>query len=196
MTKLNEDVLKLNKNWQIIGTMKVRQALSDMAAGAVTGLYINGDEFTPLRWREWINIPIERDDENYIQASKTKVKIPRVVICVKFNKLIVKPPKLTMKALRARDNDTCILSGKKLKPSQMSKEHLIPVSKGGKDEWENIGLCDRDLNSERGNMPYEKFGKKPLWKPVAPRGRKPSESIVNSQNYPEWDMFLEKDKKN
>ena len=78
----------------------------------------------------------------------------------------------------------------------MSKEHLVPVSKGGKDVWENIGLCDRDLNSERGNMPYEKFGKKPLWKPVAPRGRKPSESIVNSQNYPEWDMFLEKDKKN
>ena len=124
MNKLNEEVLKLNKNWQIIGVMSVKQAISDMAAGAVTGLYINDGNFTPLRWREWINIPIEDKDENYIQSAKTKIKIPRICIAVKFDKLIVKPPKLTMKNLRQRDKDTCILSGKKLKPSEMSMEHL------------------------------------------------------------------------
>ena len=195
MNKLNQEVLKLNKNWQVISVVSVRNAMEDMAAGAVTGLYSDNGNFTPLRWRDWINIPIDEKDDNFIQSAKLKIKIPRVIIAVRFDKLIVKPPKLTMKNLRKRDNDTCGLSGKKLKPSQMSVEHTTPRSKGGKDVWENVILCDRELNSERGNMPYEKFGKKPLWTPFAPNGSKPEESIINRGNYPEWDMFL-KAKKN
>ena len=191
MEKLHREVLKLNKSWQVIGVMSVADAISDMAAGAVTGLYIEDSELTPLRWREWCNIVVKDGDPDYIQTSKTKIKMPKVCICVNFNKLIVNAPKLSMKALRERDNDTCIYSGKKLKPSQMSKEHLQPISLGGAvNDWSNIALCDRNLNSERGNMSHEKFGKQPLWKPFAPRGKKPEEII--QCKYPEWEMFLKK----
>ena len=189
MEKLHREVLKLNKSWQVIGVMSVQDAISDMAAGAVTGLYTGDGELTPLRWREWINLVVKNDDD-YIQTAKTKILLPKICICVNFNKLIVNAPKMSMKALRERDKDTCIYSGKKLKPSQMSKEHIIPVSLGGKDTWENLALCDRNLNSERGNMSHEKFGKHPLWKPFAPRGKKPEEIIVNRHACPEWDMFL------
>jgi len=190
----NGEVLKLNKNWQVIGVTTIRQAISDMAADAATGLYTADSQFTPLRWREWLNIPV-KDGEDFIQTVKLKVLIPRIIIMTKFDKLIVKAPKLTMKNLRLRDKDTCILSGKKLKPNQMSMEHIVPRSKGGRDTWDNIGLCDRDLNSERGNMPYEKYGKHPKWTPFAPRGKKPEEVISNKNNYPEWEIFL-KSKKN
>ena len=192
--KLYTEVLKLNKNWQPIGTLSTKQALSDMSAGAVTGLYVKNGEMTPLRWRDWLNLTLEDDDE-YIQSARMKVKIPRVVITVKFDKLIVKAPKISMKALRERDNDTCIYTGKKLKPSQMSVEHVTPVSKGGQTSWDNIALCDRDVNSERGNMSHEKFGKKPLWTPTAPIPVQPQDKIINRCEYPEWDLFLNKKKK-
>jgi len=191
MSKLNQEVLKLNKNWQVIGLSTVRKSLEDMAAGAVTGLYTADGQVTPLRWREWLNITVN-DTDDYISTVNSRVLIPRVIIATHFDKLIVKAPKLTMKALRERDKDTCIYSGKKLKPSQMSKEHLVPTSLNGVDSWENVALCDRDLNSERGNMSHEKFGKFPLWKPFAPRGKKPCEQITNKNNFPEWDMFLKK----
>jgi hypothetical protein len=43
----------------------------------------------------------------------------------------------------------------------MTKEHVVPRSRGGKDEWENLGAACRKCNLEKGNnMPDGK------WKPI------------------------------
>lgn len=194
MSVLYTPVLKLNKNWQPIGECNVRKAIEDLSAGAVTAIYIKNGEFSPLRWRDWLNLKIQADDE-VIHSPRMPVKVPRVVVCVNFDKLFVDEPKLNIKNLRERDNDTCILTGRKLKPCEMSMEHIIPESQNGPTTWENIGLCHRDVNSKRGNMSYERFGKQPLWKPFAPRAKKPEEKIENRFNYPEWEFFLKKKKK-
>jgi 5-methylcytosine-specific restriction endonuclease McrA len=106
---------------------------------------------------------------------------------VNFDKLIVKPPKLNMRNLRKSDNDTCQITKKRFKPSEMSMEHIVPESKGGKKVWPNIALVHREVNSMRGNRPYNEVG---LTAPRAftPRGRKPEESI--EPLFPEWVMFL------
>lgn len=186
---LNQEVLKLNKNWQVIGVISVRQAFEDMAADAVTALHYDDGLMIPYRLKDWMELPI-RDQDECVCTSHRKIRAPKVVIAVKFDKLIIKPPKLTLKNLRERDKDTCIYTGKKLKPSEMSMEHVIPESLGGKTTWENIALAHREINSKRSNMPLEKVGLKLRYKPYAPKPAKPSETIKNKNNYPEWAIFL------
>jgi 5-methylcytosine-specific restriction endonuclease McrA len=188
-TSLNNEVLKLNKNWQVIGVISARQCFEDMCADAVTALNCDDGYMIPMRMKEWMNLPI-RENDDYISTARAKIRVPRVCIAVRFDKLIVKPPKLTLKNLRDRDKDTCIYTGKKLKPSEMSIEHVKPESLGGKTIWENVALAHRDVNSKRGNLPLEKVGLKLRYQPFAPRPAKPSELIQNKHKYPEWDLFL------
>jgi hypothetical protein len=86
MDKLNQPVLKLNKLWQVIGTVTVAKAFSDAYAGAVTMLrYVEGYP-TPYRLVDWIAIqPGEGEDfvgvgYDRVSGHARHVLIPRVVI--------------------------------------------------------------------------------------------------------------------
>ncbi len=186
MNKLGQEVYKLNKLWQLIGVVTVREALEDMAAGSVTALRFQEGNPVPYRMADWLKIePDEKEpfigmSNNRLTGLQRRIAIPRIIISIRYDKLVVKPPKLNMRNLRKRDGDTCQISGKKLKPSEMSMEHVIPVSHGGRKVWNNIVLAHRDYNSLRGNRPYHEVGLKLLRQPFEPRGRKPEEI------FPQW----------
>lgn len=74
----------------------------------------------------------------------------------------------------------------------MSREHVVPQSLGGKDGWENEVLAHRDINSKRGNLPYEKVGLRKPVIPRAPREKPAAELIENRFGFPEWDLLLKK----
>lgn len=190
-SSLDKDVLKLNKHWQVIGVISARQAFEDMAAGSVVALNCDEGALIPTNMKDWMLLHINEGDD-FISTTKQQIRLPRVVIASKFGKVFVTPPKLTLKNLRIRDKDTCIYTGKKLKTSEMSIEHIVPTSKNGKNEWENVGLAHKDVNSKRGNKELTDVGLTLRFKPFAPRGKKPAELIENKHSYPEWVMFLNK----
>lgn len=186
---LTFDVLRLNKLWEAISVISVRTALEDLFSGTVTALSYDEGQLIPCNITDWLNLPI-RDNDDYVTTVNRKIRAPRVVVCINYNKLFIKEPKLTLKSLRERDKDTCIYTGRKLKPSEMSMEHIIPDSHGGQKIWENIGLADRDINSKRRNLPLEKAGLKLRYKPFAPKPKKPCHYIQNKNNYFEWSYFI------
>jgi hypothetical protein len=61
---------------------------------------------------------------------------------VKFNKVPLKRPRLTMRHLRERDGGCYSYTERVLKPEECSMEHVIPRSKGGATEWKNVVLAD------------------------------------------------------
>ena len=65
---------------------------------------------------------------------------------------------ITLQKLFDRDGGICWICGKPCdinahynSNNYPSVDHLIPISKGGKDEWSNIRLAHRGCNSRRGN---------------------------------------------
>lgn len=188
-TIIQTDVLKLNKNWQVIGVVSVRNAMEAMFSGTVTALNCEDGMLIPTRLKDWLNLPI-RPQDDIINTVNRQIRVPRVIITLKFDKLIVRPPKLTLKNLRKRDKDTCVYSGKKLREEEMSIEHIKPLSKGGKNEWENVALAHRDINSKKSNKLPEEAGLSLKFIPHIPNPRTPAEEIQNKEKYAEWDMFL------
>ncbi len=192
MSLLDTEVLKLNKNWTPIGVISVRKAFLDAGAGAVTLLRFHDGYPTPYRLQDWVNLPVG-DKEDFIYTNRNhelhKVLVPRVAICVTFNRIIAKEQKLNTQSVARRDKGICAVSKKKLQPNEYSIEHVRPRSKGGENTWENVRLMDKSLNSKRGNKSYRKLGlRKPETK-GAPRPSLPFEHIVNKNNYPEWTLL-------
>lgn len=193
MSIVNEKrVLVLNKNYQVINEITVAEAFSMMAADAATALDTSDGCFTPVKCKDWMKL-VPRSNDDKIGTSRGPVRVPRIIVAVNYAHVVKKKPRLTMARLRERDGNRCAYTGKILKPSECSMEHVVPKSNGGKKEWTNIVLADRDVNSKRGNKPLEEAGLKLRIAPTIPKENSAADSIP--VKFPEWKPFLEKAKK-
>lgn len=157
---------------------------------AATALDIKGsDYFSPTKWEDWINIPIESEDE-YIQTINRRIKIPKVIILSKYDKIPKKRPKFSQKNVWIRDKFTCQYTGKKLKPGEGNIDHVIPKSRGGLSAWENCVLACRQINAKKANSTPDEVGLRLINTPKPPKELPIFYYIRNKHRIKEWNFFL------
>ncbi|ALN92466.1 HNH endonuclease [Lysobacter gummosus] len=79
-------------------------------------------------------------------------------------------PALTNAALFARDGHLCMYCGHDFHRPHLTRDHVVPVSKGGRDIWENVVAACFACNSRKGNrtpqqasMPLLAVPYRPSW---------------------------------
>jgi 5-methylcytosine-specific restriction endonuclease McrA len=185
-------VLVLNRNWQAIHVKPPTEALSMMYSNAATGLDIIGeDHMIPHRWEDWINLPNDPNCE-YISTINQKIKIPKVIVLCKYDKVPIKRPRFSISGVWSRDNGICQYTGRKVSKNEGNIDHIIPKSKGGKTDWTNCVLSHKDINSKKANRTPEECGIKLIKAPSVPKQLPISHYIKNSHKIKEWELFLVK----
>ena len=185
-------VLVLNKNWQAVGIKNPADTFAMLMTDAATGLDIRGlDYMVPLRWKDWVNLPIE-DDDDFVQTINQKIKIPKVIILSRFDRVPKKRPRFSQKNIWIRDNFTCQYTGKKLRPGEGNIDHVVPRSKGGSTSWDNCVLACKQVNAKKADATPEEAGLKLLKKPEPPKELPVFHYITNKHNVKEWEIFLAK----
>jgi 5-methylcytosine-specific restriction endonuclease McrA len=77
-------------------------------------------------------------------------------------------PPLTNRTLFQRDDHLCLYCGGRLSARHLSRDHVRPVSKGGRDDWKNVvTACVRCNNYKAGRTP-EAAGMQLLAVPFTP----------------------------
>lgn len=187
-----QTVLVLNKNWQAIAIKSPAETFSMLITGNATGLDIQDTyNMTPLKWGEWIKLPIT-DNDDYVQTVNMRIKIPKVIILSKYDKVPKKRPKFSQKNIWIRDDYTCQYTGKKLKPNEGNIDHIVPRSRGGANTWHNCVLTSKSINAKKADSTPEEVGLTLIRPPKAPRESLTSELIYNKYNIAEWNIFLKK----
>jgi 5-methylcytosine-specific restriction endonuclease McrA len=185
-------VLVLNKNWQAVGIKNPADTFAMLMTDAATGLDIRGlDYMVPLRWSDWVKLPIE-DDDDFVQTVNQKIKIPKVVILSRFDRVPKKRPRFSQKNIWIRDNFTCQYTGKKLRPGEGNIDHIVPRSKGGSTSWDNCVLACKQINAKKADATPEEAGLRLLRKPEPPKELPVFHYITNKHNVKEWEIFLAK----
>lgn len=79
-------------------------------------------------------------------------------------------PALTNPALFARDQSLCLYCGREYPRASLTRDHVQPVSRGGRDIWENVVTACFHCNSRKGNrtpqqaaMPLLAVPYRPSW---------------------------------
>jgi 5-methylcytosine-specific restriction endonuclease McrA len=177
------------RQWQTINVITVQAALSMMAADAATGMDFSDGNFVPVKWSDWLNLPVRAGDD-CVSTPSRRVRAPRVIIAVKFYKVPLKRPRLTMRHLREQDGGRCAYTERLLKPEECSMEHVVPRSKGGTTEWKNVVLADKRINNFRGNRSLKEAGLTLKIQPTVPTAKPFQESLRNRLKFPEWEFFV------
>ncbi|MCD6307345.1 MAG: HNH endonuclease [Deltaproteobacteria bacterium] len=108
-----------------------------------------------------------------IHSVSFTIRLPAVVRLLRM----VKKPKTSVKFSRqniyARDKYRCQYCGRRFPVEELSYDHVIPKSRGGKTVWSNIVTCCMTCNRKKGgrtpkeaNMTLIRQPARPAWLPA------------------------------
>ena len=77
-------------------------------------------------------------------------------------------PTLTNMALFARDRSLCLYCGGHFHRSELTRDHVLPLSRGGRDSWENVVTACLGCNVRKGGRTPQQAGMPLLAVPYRP----------------------------
>ncbi len=110
-----------------------------------------------------------RGGHSRLDGSPSAVDIHAIIAC---QGRVVEParniPPLTNQALFVRDGNTCLYCGHHHRDGELTRDHVVPTSRGGCDDWDNVVAACRRCNHQKGNRLLEECGFELLALPYTP----------------------------
>jgi 5-methylcytosine-specific restriction endonuclease McrA len=116
---------------------------------------------------------VESDAERFIHSER--LTLPRPIV-IRLTRFIHVPRRfrrqVTNTFLFARDRYRCQYCGRgvaDLKPREgLTRDHLVPLSRGGTNDWSNVVTACAPCNTRKANRLPEEIGMHPITPPVEP----------------------------
>ena len=105
---------------------------------------------------------------NFINFSGGKFKIPSVLKLKKYIKKYNHNPMYSKYTLLIRDKNMCQYCGKTVSGRNVTLDHVIPISRGGKSNYTNVVVSCFKCNNNKGNKTPEEANMTLLKKPEKP----------------------------
>jgi 5-methylcytosine-specific restriction endonuclease McrA len=150
-------------------------------------LLLNGSTWEPL---SVISVPrainlllagkavVVEETGRFLKTVRSQFQIPSVIALRTYINVPRRQAQWSRKGVLSRDNFTCIYCGtrpgdlshgKLLTKNDMTVDHILPKSKGGKDVWSNTACACSICNHRKGDRLPGEAGLKMLWEPRRPR---------------------------
>ena len=143
-----EQVLLLNITYEPLKVINWKKAITLLLLGKVEVLEEYGRE---------------------VHSVSFTVKLPSVVRLLRLVKRPKSPVKFSRQNIYARDKYRCQYCGKRYPTEEFTYDHIIPKSRGGKTEWENIVTCCVFCNRKKGGRTPNEARMKLIRKPSRPK---------------------------
>jgi 5-methylcytosine-specific restriction endonuclease McrA len=104
-------------------------------------------------------------DESPIITGYSNYVRPSIIRLLKYIKHNTRNIKVNRTRVYKRDNHECVYCGSK---KQLTLDHVIPKSKGGRNEWNNLVTCCFKCNLKKGDKTLEESKMVMKIKPYVP----------------------------
>ncbi len=110
-----------------------------------------------------------RGGHSRLDSQISIVDIHSIIACDGrvFAKGNITPP-LTNRALFGRDRNVCLYCGKHQQDGELTRDHVMPVSRGGEDKWYNVVAACKRCNHFKGSRLIQECGMELLGLPYVP----------------------------
>jgi len=186
---IDGQVLVLNRSWVAVNVASVRRALSLLYQDMARAVHPN--DYSLYDFEDWCELSKVETEGRYIQTPQLNVRVPEVILLNAFNGFFHKDIRFSRRNIFERDKNTCQYCGAKLARAELTIDHVIPRSRGGRDSWTNLVLACVKCNVKKGNripaeasMPLIRNPVKPNWLPTL--GARMPRSRLGS-----WQRFLD-----
>jgi 5-methylcytosine-specific restriction endonuclease McrA len=138
---LHAPVLVLNASYEPINITPVRRAVVLVFKGVAT---------------------TEEEDGSYLHSARFSYRVPSVIRLREFRRIPRQSRALSRKNILLRDRYTCQFCGDLFPAVELTLDHVIPRSRGGRTDWDNLVACCHRCNNVKGDRLPEEAGLKLL----------------------------------
>lgn len=168
-------VLTLNSNYEPVGTISWKKAVSMFFMNKVTVL---------------------EQYEEEIRSPSIKIKIPSVVVLKSNKNKKINSIRFSRNNIWLRDEGKCQYCLDNVSFTNFTVDHVVPKCNGGKTTWENIVVCCYKCNQKKGEKTLKESGFKLNKIPKKPNSLPFITQINGFYNenmlHPSWKFWLGK----
>jgi len=193
---LDCNVLVLNKHYMPIRIVGARRAFSLLFRELAEVVSLEQGNYSNYDFQSWCDVSefrrrFEPDGHDWVSTVNFYIAVPRIIRLLFYDRLPRNEVKFNRRNIFARDKNRCQYCGKRYPTSELSLDHIIPRSMGGKSVWENIVCACTKCNVKKGGQKPQQAGITLIRKPVKPK-RNPLVHIhLGHPRYSSWKQFLD-----
>lgn len=181
---LNSSVLVLNRSFQPIHVTSLKRAFTLLYQGVAQAI---DEQYRLFDFSSWAALSAEVGGES-IGTPTRRIRIPRVVVLVAFDRLPRMRVRFSRHNIYLRDENTCQYCGRRFVRAELNLDHVVPRSQGGSTSWENIVCSCIPCNLRKANRTPAQAGMALLKEPFRPKWN--PRFRPTGQGYPVWRPFL------
>lgn len=165
---LNRQVLVLNKHWTAVHVCSVKRALTLVFQEVAK---IVSEDFQTYDFESWRDLSeFANQKVPLLHTPHFQLMLPQVIVLQGYTRMPPRTVKFNRRNIFLRDHYTCQYCGCQPRESELTIDHILPRSRGGKTTWENVVLACGRCNTRKGshlpaecNMHPMRPPRKPTW---------------------------------
>ena len=202
---LNAKVLVLNRGYMAMRVVTARRAFGLLARSIAEIIHVEPSAkdqaagsggfltFDLASWAEvsQLQTRFEHANHDWVRTVRFDIAVPRIIRLLGYDRLPDQTVKLNRRNLFARDRNQCQYCGRGFPTADLSIDHILPRTQGGRDTWENLVCACIKCNARKGGRTPEQAGMKLVRRAERPK-RNPLIAIrLRSEKYRSWKAFLD-----
>jgi len=193
---LNTSVLLLNRLYMAVRVINAKRALTLVYRNLAEVVSVEDGEFLSFNFESWVDVSeakldFEPELHDWVRTVRFQIAVPRIIRLLEYDRVPRVSVKLNRRNLFARDSARCQYCGKHFPSSELSIDHVVPRSQGGKTTWDNVVSACVRCNVKKGGRTPREAHMRLISSPRRPR-RSPVLTVkLSDSKYASWKQFLD-----
>ena len=193
---LDASVLVLNKCYMAVHIIPVRRAFCLLFKELAEVVTLDDGRYLSHDFQSWREVSEARahfkdPDDDYIRTIHFEIQVPRVIRLLTYDRLPRTRIKFNRRNIFARDGNRCQYCGKRFPTGELSLDHVMPRSRGGGTDWENIVCACVKCNVRKGGRTPSEAGMRLTKPPIKPKTSPTLGLKLANRKYQSWKTFLD-----
>lgn len=189
---LNTHVLVLNRSWVAVNVTSARRALTLLFQGQAR--VVHPENYRLYDFADWCALSNAKDsfrNGHFVRTPSFHVRLPEVILLNVFNDFIKREVHLSRRNVFERDQHKCQYCGRRLPKTELTLDHVLPRSRGGRDTWDNLVLACLKCNLKKSNRTPEEAGMRLTRAPRVPRWLPSFGAQIPKGDLISWQRFVD-----
>lgn len=186
------DVLVLNRKFYAVHITSWQRALSLVYLDHAR---VVDQEYRTYDFEDWreISAGMKQNPSGFVHTASFRIAMPEVIALRLYDCLPPAEVKFTRRNIYEHYRYRCCYCGKKLPSSDLNLEHIVPISRGGQTDWDNVVTSCIPCNIRKGDSTPREAGMKMIVMPSKPRWRGSASLMLRSslKVKSSWQRFID-----
>lgn len=193
---LNSSVLVLNQQFMALAVINVKRAFCMLVCGQAEVVDQEEDSYVNYSFETWQQVSEMRNREEpqnheFIHTVNTNILVPRIIRLPRYDRMPRNEVRLNRRNIFGRDQNRCQYCGHRFSTSELSIDHVIPRTQGGRTSWENVVCACLECNVKKGGRTPHQAHMLLITKPVRPKTSPLIVQRLKDARYTSWKAFLD-----